>query len=87
MFYGIPSIRGFPYHGSAIEIWDSGPGRVQPPPVGNVPQVADPTNIDPHSDPRNTPAAQQQISDFLEADGAVTDVCGGQPCHTSVYSP
>lgn len=87
LFYGIPSIGGFPYHGSAIEIWDSGPGRVQPPPVGNVPQVAGPTNVDPHSDPRNTPAAQQQISDFLQADGAVTDVCAGQPCHTSVYSP
>jgi hypothetical protein len=87
LFYGIQSIGRFPYHGSAIEIWDSGPGRVQPPSVGNVPPVAGPTNIDPHPDPRNTPAAEQQISDFLQADGAVTDVCAGQPCHTSVYSP
>jgi hypothetical protein len=44
-------------------------------------------NIDPHQDPRNTPAAQQQISDFLEPNGAVTDVCGGQPCHSSDYAP
>ncbi len=87
LLWGIPAIGGFPYRGSAIEVWDSGPGRVQPPPVGNVPAVAGPTNVDPHSDPRNTPAAQHQISDFLEADGAVTDVCAGQPCHTSVYSP
>ena len=87
LFWGIPSIGGFPYRGSAIEIWDSGPGRVQPPPVGNVPPVPGPANIDPHSNPRNTPAAQQQISDFLQADGAVTDVCAGQPCHSSVFTP
>jgi hypothetical protein len=87
LFFGIPAISGFPYGGSAIEVWDSGPGRVQPPPVGNVPPVAGPTNIDPHSNPRNTPAAQTQISDFLHADGAVSDVCAGQPCHSSVYSP
>ena len=87
LFWGIPAIGAFPYNGSAIEVWDSGPGRVQSPPVGNVPPVAGPTNTDPHSDPRSTPAAQQQISDFLQANGAVTDVCGGQPCHTSAYSP
>jgi hypothetical protein len=87
LFYGIPAIGHFPYHGSAIEIWDSGPGRVQPPPVANVPPTAGPANIDPHPDPRNTPAAQQQISDYLEPNGAVLDVCGGQPCHSSVYTP
>jgi hypothetical protein len=87
LFYGIPAIGRYPYHGSAIVLWDSGPGRVQEPPVGNVPPVAGPTNLDPHQDPRNTPAAQTQISDFLEPNGAVVDVCGGQPCHTSVYTP
>jgi hypothetical protein len=87
LFWGIPAISSFPYNGSAIEVWDSGPGRVQSPPIGNVPPVAGPTNSDPHSDPRNTPAAQQQISDFLQANGAVTDLCAGQPCHTSAYSP
>jgi hypothetical protein len=87
LFYGIPAIRHYPFRGSAIEIWDSGPGRVQPPPVGNIPPTAGPTNIDPHQNPRNTPAAQQQISDFLEPNGAVTDVCGGSPCHSSVFTP
>jgi hypothetical protein len=87
LFWGIPAIGAFPYNGSAIEVWDSGPGRVQPPPAGNVPPVAGPTNADPHSDPRSTPAAQQQISDFLQPNGAVTDVCAGQPCHTSAYAP
>ena len=87
LFYGIPAIRHYPFSGSAVEIWDSGPGRVQPPPVGNVPPTAGADNIDPHQDPRNTPAAQQQISAFLEPDGEVTDVCGGAPCHTSVFTP
>ncbi|HET6870536.1 MAG TPA: hypothetical protein VFH80_31775 [Solirubrobacteraceae bacterium] len=87
LFWGIPAIKHFPFHGSAVEIWDSGPGRVQSPPVGNVPPTPGPTNSDPHSDPRNTPAAQDQISDFLEPNGAVASVCGGQPCHASVYAP
>jgi hypothetical protein len=87
LLYGIPAIGGFPYHGSAIVVWDSGPGRVQEPPIGNVPPMAGRVNLDPHQDPRNTPAAQTQISDFLEPNGAVVDVCGGQPCHTSVYTP
>jgi hypothetical protein len=87
LFWGIPVLRRFPYRGSAIEVWDSGPGRVQPPPVGNVPPTPSPTNVDPHQDPRNTPAAQEQISDFLQQAGAVLDVCGGQPCHTSVFAP
>ena len=85
LFYGIPAIGHYPFGGSAIEIWDSGPGRVQPPPLGNVPPTAGPNNQDPHENPRDTPAAQLQISDFLEPDGAVVNVCGGTPCHSSVY--
>ncbi len=87
LFYGIPAIGHFPFKGSAVEMWDSGPGRVQPPPAGNIPPTPGPSNIDPHEDPRKTPAAQLQISDFLEPNGAVVDVCGGKPCHTSVYTP
>src|SRR5579885_2935533 len=75
LFWGIPAIGHYPFHGSAVEIWDSGPGRVQSSPVGNIPPTPGTTNDDPHSDPRNTPAAQDQISDFLEPGGAVTDVC------------
>jgi hypothetical protein len=87
LLWGIPAIRRFPFRGSAIEVWDSGPGLVQPPPLGNVPPVPAANNIDPHHDPRNTPAAQQQISDFLEPSGAIVDVCGGAPCHSSEYAP
>ena len=87
LFYGIPAVGHFPFSGSAIEVWDSGAGRVQPPPAGNVPPTAGSNNIDPHEDPRKTPAAQEQISDFLAPSGVVVNICGGQPCHTSVYTP
>ena len=87
LFYGLPTIRRFPFHGSAIEIWDSGPGRVQPPPLANLAPVAASNNIDPHEDVRNTPAAQLQMSDFWRPSGAVANVCAGAPCHTSVFTP
>jgi hypothetical protein len=88
LFYGIPAIKNWPFHGSAIEVWDSGPGRVKPPPLGNASPVDNPVdNIDPHGNVRVTPAAITQKSDFLEPNGPVVDVCGGRPCRTSVYRP
>jgi hypothetical protein len=88
LFYGLGAISTFPFRGSAIEVWDSGAGRVKPPPVGNIAPVDNKVdNIDPHPDPRNTPAARRQKSAFLQPAGAITDVCAGQPCRTSVYTP
>jgi hypothetical protein len=87
LLYGIPAIKSYPFNGSAIEVWDSGPGRVQPPPFANVPPTPAANNIDPHEDPRSTPLERQQKSDFLMPNGAVTDVCAGQPCHSSDFTP
>ncbi len=89
LFYGLAAIKGFPFNGSAVEIWDSGPGHTSPPPLTNTPPAQTTTGDeqDPHEDPRNTPAAQQQISDFLQPGGAVTNVCGGTPCRSSDYTP
>jgi hypothetical protein len=87
LFYGIPAIRRFPFAGSAIEIWDSGPARVQPPPVRNVPPTPGANNADTHFDPRYTPAAQQQIADFLAPNGSMVNVCGGAPCHSVAAPP
>ena len=80
-----PGIPSYPFDGSAIVIWDYGPGLdAPPPPLTNTP----PTDAhDPHGDPRSTVAARTQMSDFLDANGTVTDVCGGQPCHTDVFTP
>ncbi len=90
LFYGIPAISSFPFDGSAIVIWDSGPGRVNPPPTTNLPPVTDnsvPGETDPHSDPRNTVAARNQTSAFLSNPGSLIDVCGGAPCHTDAFTP
>lgn len=73
-YYGIPAIPTDPFDGSALIIWDSGAAT---PPITNT---APATGEDPHSDPRNSPVARQQKSDFLQADGAVVDVCSGAPC-------
>jgi hypothetical protein len=87
LYYGIPVIKSYPFAGSAIEIWDSGPGHNGPPPFANIPPTKTATNQDPHGDPRATPLAQQQKSDFLMPNGEVTNVCGGSPCHSSDFTP
>jgi hypothetical protein len=87
LFFGVPSIARYPFNGSAITIWDDGPGNVQPPPLANLAPTTSPTNKDPHEDVRNTVAARTQKSDFLEPNGAVVDVCAGKPCHTDVFKP
>lgn len=87
LFYGLPAVQHYPFNGSAVEIWDSGPGRVQPPPVGNIPPTSASNNNDPHEDPRKTPAAEAQISAFLEPNGAITSACNNSPCHSSAFTP
>lgn len=88
LFYGLkPVPTNGSYTGSVIEVWDSGPGHTLNPPVGNLPPVDSATNIDPHEDPRLTPAAQQQISDYLQPAGSFQDVCADAPCHSSDYTP
>jgi hypothetical protein len=87
LFFGIPKIGHYPFGGSAIVIWDSGPGRVQPPPLANLAPRDTATNNDPHEDVRSTKAARTQKSDFLAPSGSVMDVCGGKPCHTDAYTP
>jgi hypothetical protein len=85
LFYGLtPAPLNGKYKGSVIEIWDSGPGHTWNPPVGDIPPNTTSLNQDPHSDPRLTPLAQQQISDFLEPNGTFVKVCDG-PCHSSDY--
>ncbi len=87
LFYGIPAIGHYPFGGSAIVIWDGGPGLVQPPPLGNTAPVDSSTNQDPHEFVRSSPTARVQKSAFLEPNGSVIDVCSGKPCHTYNYTP
>jgi hypothetical protein len=90
LFYKIPAIKSFPQAGSAWVIWDSGAGHTLDPPTTNTSPVESddpPVNLDPHEDPRHTPEARTQISEFLKAGGKVVDVCGGDPCHSYDFTP
>ncbi|MDB6000332.1 MAG: hypothetical protein JWP52_2031 [Rhizobacter sp.] len=69
---------------AAMVVWDSGPTKVLPPPQSNLPPTA---GSDPHSDPRSTPAARQQKSEFLQIGGKVVDTCNGRPCGAAGYVP
>ena len=79
--FGIPSIKSFPFAGSAIVYWDGGP-QTPPAPALNIPNRG---GLDPHSFPRSTVAARNQKSSFLSPNGSVIDVCGGQPCRTDNF--
>jgi hypothetical protein len=94
VLWGVPTIRRYPYTGSAIYYWDSGPVRedpanpgvmlgTEPPPYENLPNR---TGVDPHGDPRASAAEQQLVSDFF--DGAILqrDDCGGGPCFAGGFS-
>ena len=87
LFFGIPAIKRYPFGGSAIVIWDSGPGRVQPPPLANRPPVDNQTTPGirtgtcatqgPRGHRSRTSGAQRQGHRRLR----------GKPCHTDVYTP
>jgi hypothetical protein len=87
----IPSIGSFPFGGSAIVFWDTGPVRTvgtvtegtNAPPVTNTPNRS---GDDPHGNPRSTPSARIQKSEFLKVGGQVVDVCGGKPCFAAPYT-
>jgi hypothetical protein len=93
--WGVPRIAAYPYTGSAIVYWDSGPLRVNPtpppamigtdpPPIENLPNR---TGVDPHGDPRVAPEEMQMVSDFLrpDAQSAITDTCLG-PCYAGGFT-
>ena len=90
-FQLIPSIGSFPFSGSAIVLWDTGPVRTvgtetegtDAPPSTNTPNR---TGDDPHENPRSTPSARTQKSEFLRVNGRVVDVCGGRPCYAAPYT-
>ncbi len=88
VLWDVPAIRRYPYTGSAIYYWDSGPIRedaanpgseigTEPPPYENVPNRS---GQDPHGAPRATPAEQQLVSDFFAGAIPRSDDCSGGPC-------
>jgi hypothetical protein len=88
LLYGLTPVPGSPFDGSAIDIWDLGPGLVLDPPILDIQPPTDvPPYVNPHESVQYSSAAQQQMSDFLSPAGAFVDVCGGAPCHASGYTP
>jgi hypothetical protein len=92
VLWRVPAIRSYPYTGSAIYYWDTGPIREEPagtvvgtdpPPYENVPNRS---GADPHGAPRATPAEQQLVSDFFEGAIQESDNCGGGPCFAIGFS-
>ena len=95
--WSLPRIASYPYTGSALVYWDSGPIRddpassdpadvlgTNPPPIANLPNRE---GQDPHELPRRTVAEQQMVSDFLQPDAQshIDDECGG-PCYDFTFS-
>jgi hypothetical protein len=78
----------FPFSGSALVVWDSGPGRTATPPITNTPPRPElGYGQDPHGHPRSTVSARVQKSEFMKIGGQVVNVCGGSPCHTDAFLP
>ena len=50
--YKIPAIEKFPFKGSALVVWDSGPGFNMPPPLTNTAPEVPANGEDPHFEPR-----------------------------------
>jgi hypothetical protein len=76
-FWDIPAVPSFPFKGSALVMWDFG---TPAPPTANLPNRA---GQDPHGLGRNNPDVIRMVANFLKPDGALIDVCGGQPCHST----
>lgn len=92
--FDIQRIEQYPYAGHGLMIWDSGdveevsPGKFKGnpfPPTNNTGPDRSVGN-DPHESPRKTVAARQQKSDFMQTNGAVSDVCGATPCYSDDYT-
>src|SRR5206468_10589825 len=87
-FWGIPAPPAFPYAGSGITLFDTGPAGyirqvdaangggthdgTNPPPVADVPNRS---GEDPHEAPRRSHCGQLQKSDFLSVGGLLTSPC------------
>jgi hypothetical protein len=87
LLYRIPAIQKLPFKGSALVVWDSGPGFNTPPPLTNTAPEEPANGLDPHFEPRRSASARIQKSEFLKPAGRVVDVCNGVPCHTDAFIP
>ena len=94
MLWDVPTIDSYPVRRVGDRLRDIGPVREDPGQPGRDDRRATPAvdqhpesrGEDPHGAPRGAPQAVQLISDFLQADGAVTNVCGPAPCFAGGFT-
>jgi len=90
--FGIERFASFPFGGSAIVYFDTGPIRAgaddgtATPPTTETPPRPPEYGDDPHSAPRSTVHGRRQKSEFLRVGGSVIDVCGGRPCYAGSWT-
>jgi hypothetical protein len=76
--WGIPALPSSPFRGSVLQLWDFG---TPAPPIESLPPEFPQYGTDPHGAARNVPAVRDEVSRFLDVNGAFVDACGAQPCH------
>ncbi len=94
-FFQIPFVGSFPREDSTMVYWDGGPvgfsgveglGTAVAPVENIAPREELGYGEDPHSYPRKDPQAQQQMSDWMQPDGALLGPCtGGGPCYSNGF--
>jgi len=92
--WGIEPVTSYPYDGSAIAYFDSGPLRADPGnpgqflgnPAPPIPNVAPFLGPDPHEDPRRAEDANEMISEFLKPNGRVTNPCVPGACYAGGFT-
>ena len=89
-FYAIPRLTAFPFSGSALVVFDSGPVTAANPqgtplpPAANVPPAA---GQDPHEFPRRTQETRDMKDQFLRIGGRLeTAPCGGGVCRSNGWA-
>ena len=86
--WGVPRITTYPYRGSALVYFDTGPNNVNnpqgtpAPPTDNVPPKA---GKDPHEAARRSACGRVLKSDFLRPDSFVGTPCLGAPYFAFTY--
>ncbi len=89
VLWNVPRIASYPFSGSVAVYTDFGPVRPDPgnpsetigtpaPPLTNVPNRV---GEDPHGAPRGIPNGLAEVSNFLQVDGAIVNLCGPKPCY------
>jgi hypothetical protein len=75
--WGIPPVPSSPFDGSVLQLWDFG---TPAPPIESLPPEFPQYGTDPHGAARDVPAVRDEVSRFLDVNGAFIDACGAQPC-------